>query len=457
MNLKLIIAISGASLLFGCASPMKADLASTDSKKAIEEVKTLQGELADSNIDVLADKAYIDGVSDFRTAISYKKKKGSEEKVMSSLGQAKAHFLEAQKTAESRTALPKRILLARSGAVKAGANNFYKKELRSADKSLISKTGKFSEDLSVSELSEFQSLYLGLEGNAVRRKTLGAYYKIIKEAKKNDASNLAPKTYKAARADVGIAGNQIKYSPRDPDQYSKSVEKANKSAKLLNDVMNKLQDEAKGASEKVALKLVYQERKLGKLSDKVDTLKGSLGASQTALDESQTALGASQTALGSASEDLRNKEAQIMSAKSKIKFQTAMNQVRESFAEDEASVYQQGQKLIIRLKKVNFKSGKSTVPEDSKDLLSKVSSIVSEVGPEAVTIEGHTDSMGKQNYNMMLSTKRAAAVKAYFMSLNVKYSIEALGFGESKPIANNETKDGRSLNRRVDIIVKVVQ
>ena len=73
--------------------------------------------------------------------------------------------------------------------------------------------------------------------------------------------------------------------------------------------------------------------------------------------------------------------------------------------------------------------------------------------PEArFTIEGHTDSVGSDASNQKLSENRAAAVKNYLLSKGVKSdSISSVGYGESKPIADNKTAVGRSKNRRVDV------
>jgi len=72
-----------------------------------------------------------------------------------------------------------------------------------------------------------------------------------------------------------------------------------------------------------------------------------------------------------------------------------------------------------------------------------------------VEVEGHTDSTGDETYNMKLSEKRAQAVRSY---LNQKggiplHAMNTIGFGESKPIADNSSKDGRAQNRRVVIRV----
>jgi len=69
-------------------------------------------------------------------------------------------------------------------------------------------------------------------------------------------------------------------------------------------------------------------------------------------------------------------------------------------------------------------------------------------------VEGHTDSAGDNLYNQAMSERRSDAVKAYLMAKLEEFrTIESVGFGEEKPIANNETLQGREKNRRIDIVL----
>ncbi|MCB0422221.1 MAG: OmpA family protein [Bdellovibrionales bacterium] len=348
---------------------------------------------------------------------------------------------EPKKVADTRRVLPESILSARKHAIKAGLfeSKTLSRNLSKLDDSLRYEADLFTENLSAEKLSLFQSQYLDLEVAAVQNMQLGSFRGIIEKAENNDANNLAPKTLKTAKSDFNIAENLIRQSPRDSRGYEAEVEQANMSAKLLDDVMAKLQGDAKGSSEDVALTLVYQERKLGNLSDMVGDLQDSLTSTESEL--------------GTVSERLVRSQGRALDAENDVRFQKAMNEVRTHFAE-EASVYRQGQELIIRLKKINFKSGDATIPTSAFPLLSKVSEIVGDLNTNEVVVEGHTDSAGKEGYNLILSNKRADAVKRYFSSIGVEYNIESKGLGEAKPIANNQTKQGRSLNRRVDIVVK---
>lgn len=112
----------------------------------------------------------------------------------------------------------------------------------------------------------------------------------------------------------------------------------------------------------------------------------------------------------------------------------------------------------IELKeKVNFEFAKADLLPASKTLLDEVAEVMTKHPEiEKVRIEGHTDNEASDNYNLKLSEKRAAAVRTYLISKGIEAKrMESKGFGESKPIADNKTPDGREQNRRVEIhIVK---
>ncbi|MDD2530616.1 MAG: OmpA family protein, partial [Bacteroidales bacterium] len=69
----------------------------------------------------------------------------------------------------------------------------------------------------------------------------------------------------------------------------------------------------------------------------------------------------------------------------------------------------------------------------------------------SIEISGHTDNVGSATYNLELSTKRAQSVKAYLESKQIaSYRLSAVGYGQTKPIADNNTEEGRAANRRTE-------
>jgi len=115
-------------------------------------------------------------------------------------------------------------------------------------------------------------------------------------------------------------------------------------------------------------------------------------------------------------------------------------------------------KVIDRLVlHVNFDFDKSTVRPADVAELQKAIAFIKKYPANDVSIEGHTDSKGTDKYNLALSDRRAAAVKAYLLKHaeidSRKDTITTTGLGESKPIADNKTEKGRFENRRVEILI----
>ena len=112
--------------------------------------------------------------------------------------------------------------------------------------------------------------------------------------------------------------------------------------------------------------------------------------------------------------------------------------------------------MVIRLVGLTFQSGQAEVRSTYRPLLEKVKE-AAEVFPRSqIIVEGHTDSYGGDDGNLALSRRRAEAVSAYLSGeLGVPaFRMSAVGYGETQPIANNDTEQGRARNRRIDIIIE---
>jgi len=111
------------------------------------------------------------------------------------------------------------------------------------------------------------------------------------------------------------------------------------------------------------------------------------------------------------------------------------------------------EKIVLR--GVNFDFDKSNIRADARVILDEAANILKEHRDVSVSVEGHTDAIGSDQYNMRLSKRRAESVRRYLVDPGIAASrLTTEGYGEQRPVATNDTADGRAQNRRVELLVK---
>ncbi|MBI1760408.1 MAG: OmpA family protein [Acidobacteria bacterium] len=111
--------------------------------------------------------------------------------------------------------------------------------------------------------------------------------------------------------------------------------------------------------------------------------------------------------------------------------------------------------LIVNLPDILFEFGKSSLKPEAREKLSKVCGILLVAQGYDLSIEGHTDNIGSEEFNQKLSEQRAGSVQSYLSSCGLPQNqLTSMGFGKSQPVASNDTAAGRQQNRRVEIVIK---
>lgn len=141
--------------------------------------------------------------------------------------------------------------------------------------------------------------------------------------------------------------------------------------------------------------------------------------------------------------------------KGDIQFLSVEEETGEIIAGGEEKIYELGEveeKKILSMVHFDFDSDK--LKSEAYPILDEVVRLLKEKEGRRVIITGHTDNIGTEEYNLGLSRRRAESVKKYLISKGIsKDRIESYGYGESMPIASNDTEEGRSKNRRVEILI----
>jgi len=110
--------------------------------------------------------------------------------------------------------------------------------------------------------------------------------------------------------------------------------------------------------------------------------------------------------------------------------------------------------LLLRLTALKFHSGRTKIASKYFDMLGRLKQAMDIYQERDLRIEGHTDNLGDVKPNQILSLKRAEAVRDFLIAAGADASrLKALGYGEVRPIASNEFKQGRAMNRRIDVVI----
>ncbi len=306
-----------------------------------------------------------------------------------------------------------------------------------------------------------------LELRAIKNRFLNEVRGQIEAAESEGSAKLAPETFKVAKESLAEADTFITENRYQDDQIMEQVERAGFQANRLLQITRQASLFKNLTSEEIALSV---ERILYKLSQDAsgeDLRNRSFEIQSEILGETIRNLRQDRDELNTQVADmefdleyLEHRTQEEQAARKKLvaekRFNEMFNEVQGYFQPEEAEVYKQGNQLVIRLKAIQFPVGKSFLIPANYALLSRVQKVIASFEAPTVVVEGHTDSSGSQKVNEKLSKERAEAVEEYLVAnrtIEAK-NISAVGYGPNRPLAPNETKKGRAINRRIDLIIK---
>lgn len=130
-------------------------------------------------------------------------------------------------------------------------------------------------------------------------------------------------------------------------------------------------------------------------------------------------------------------------------------QLREDMAGTQVDVQRQGDTIRLQApESITFDTNSSEVKPEFRAALDQIARSINQYDGTVVRVEGHTDSTGRAEYNQTLSVNRAQSVVSYLARQGVAdQRMQAVGYGQSQPIATNDTPEGRAQNRRVEILI----
>ena len=425
---------------------------------------------------------FSEGVKYYQEADDDYKKGRNLEDIRKKLKMATVYFLKSVETTKLFKTNLADCVAARNDALAAEAPQYRKEDWEEAEEAL-EQAAKTLEDGNLngaqSKARKAERLYRQVELESIKANYLDETKTLLEEARKKDVRKYAPLTLAKAqelveRAEKFLVENR--YDTDEPRQIAQEAKYEAKHALYLAQLIETLDKEKKT----VEAILLDSETPIRKIADefnlnarfaqgfdeptaaivqKIQDLQKQNASLEQDLSDKRVQLTTLQdqvTRMESQLGDLKTKEAtltQIMEQQQILREKFA--RVENAFTPEEAKIVREGETVIIRLYGLTFPVGKSTIETQYFGLLSKVIKAIDEYPESGVTVEGHTDSWGSDATNQKLSTERAEAVQEYLLASSGidAARIIAVGYGETKPIAPNETTEGRRKNRRIDIVI----
>ncbi len=442
------------------------------------EANTAMQAAIDAQADILSPKSYARGLKKYREA----EKEKNIDKIRKKLAEATREFTKAKGTTDVARVTFGKHLKARSDAVNSDAPRYAAEQWQRAEKKFLEAARELeSGDMKDArkKADEAEKIYRLAELQAIKVNYLAETWELLRKADDEDVKDYAPRTLRRARELIQQAEAELVNNRYDTDVARNLAQQAKYEARhaiYLANTIRKIKDADQGLEDI----LLATERPLKKIAVEIDFVpkfdNGFGSATTKIINFIKTYIDSTQylsQELAERNQLISNQEARIkeleqelggvtreksalarrIEAQARVRAQFA--RVEQMFGREEAHVLREGNSILIRLKGLNFGVGKSVIEPQYFTLLSKVKAAINTFPDCQVSINGHTDSHGSDQANLRLSTERAIAVRQYLLA-NMEINparIEARGFGESNPIANNETAEGRAKNRRIDIVI----
>ncbi len=404
------------------------------------------------------------------------------DRVTGLLEEANKEFLQAAQMAPTVENFVSAAFQARSDALAADAKTRAPKLWEAAEKQMYEAASR-AEKGRESRVSQYadkaESLYRDAELEAIETVLFTEIEKEIAKAKDLDADDWAPKSYEDAILLLAQARSTLANSRYDTDQPRNLAKQAMHNA-LYAQYVSRLADDIDDNDDSLENILMGWRKILDPLGESVDVPMyfdngpaASIELIVAAIEERKSratmleqdlasvrqSLRLMEDELTTAQADLENREEARARLDRRIALQAQQERtvarVEGLFSKSDAEIVRAENRLIIRLVGLNFSFGSADLEPKHDAILAKLLMAISEFPETPMTIEGHTDSYGADADNMTLSVRRAESVAAYLLE-RVAISpnqLSSVGYGETKPIANNETPDGRSKNRRIDVVL----
>lgn len=439
-----------------------------EADRALDAANAAQGNL-------LAPRSYGGGAESYQRAESIFESGGNIDAIRRHLRSAADSFTEAAAAAATASDRFAAALTARENAIRAETERFAPSDWQAAERALgeaalrLERGRESSADRQAEQALE---QYRDAELSAIQANYLNTTRNLLDEADSLRARRLAPISYERAQSLLADAEQALIDDRYDTDRPRTLAQLAEHNARHAIYVA-RLEQAIRSRNTTLEQILLDWQAGIATIADKLDTpvyfddgyadavtrinqaidvkladidfLEQGVADRDARIASLEIELGGQAQSLARVNEALQRRERQ----------RERFERVERLFDSEQALVLRQADSVILRLIGLNFASGSARLTAEHDAILDLVKRALGEFPEANIVIEGHTDSFGSDSTNLALSQERADAVERYLLA-NAPISpaeVTALGYGESRPVANNETPEGRQRNRRIDIVI----
>jgi len=434
---------------------------------------------------ILVPKKFREGMDFYHEAEAMYKSNEEQSEIEKTISNARQKFQKAIDETRVSGVLFTETMLARDDAIKVNGHKIDDENWNNAEEMFRNAAIELEEGDSEDAKSlgkEAEILYRKAELKAIQIKFLKETWSLLKNAEHMDVDSYTPITIKKARDLAKKAASLLhlhRYDQKEAEQLALQAEYEAAHAIYMTKIIKPLQTDNR-SFESVFLLSEEPIRQIASslsvsapfdngfeiptqnITQKIKKLKENKSDLLDIINQKNIELSGCKEKTAY----LESRLNQLSSSEEKLKFEieqekikkTKIRRISSSFSESEGKVLIDGKNVIIRLYGLNFPSGKSVIEPQFFNLLSKIKNSISEFPGCFIIIEGHTDSIGGDEINQQLSEERAEAVKQYIIAnSNIPWDkIKSIGYGENNPVASNETIEGQTKNRRIDVVIQPI-
>ncbi|MGE0115424.1 MAG: OmpA family protein [Steroidobacteraceae bacterium] len=461
------------------ATPLSKEQLFAPLQTGIEQAKAARAELLAPRSYARVNEALEELEKDFNKNVKTERLQKAQAELQQDIGRLQQVAAQSSKTLMT-------VIKAHDDAITAGAQQSMTAAWVKAEerfKRAVARVESGDLEDARSKGAEAEVLLRDVELQTIKNSVLSEARDSIARAEAAKVPEFAPRSFAVAQQQLTLADQQLtrsRYELTEPRRLAAQASYEARHAQYLAGLIERAQSSDGRKQHLAEQQFLVIEEPVRQLAAELDVTPGFDQGYVEVLQQAHARVQQQQQELIDARQKVRDRDQQIADMNAAIKtletrlggeseermalikklsaqerLRDSIGKVENMFTSNEGRVYREGNELILSLNAISFRSGKSSIEPASFPVLSKVGEAIKLFPGASLTIEGHTDNQGSDSANLLLSQDRADAVRQYLLS-NMGISAEkvsSIGYGESRPIANNETESGRARNRRIAVVM----